>query len=97
MRLSDFDYPLPESLVAQEPVEPRDASRLLALDRATGAIGHRRFTDLPGLLRPGDLLIVNDTRVLPARTFARMEGRGAGGPAAGGRPGVLVRLPDRGQ
>src|SRR5439155_22306532 len=67
MRTEEFDYPLPESQIAQPPVEPRDASRLLVLDRRTGAIAHHAFGDLPALLAPGDLLVLNDTRVLPAR------------------------------
>ena len=70
MRLSDFSYPLPPGRIAQHPLPERDASRLLLLDRATGAIGHRSFRELPPLLRPGDLLVLNDTRVLPARLEA---------------------------
>lgn len=70
MKVSDFDYDLPEALIAQQPVEPRDAGRLLVLDGATGAINHRRFRDLPDYLRPGDILVANDTRVIPARLFA---------------------------
>lgn len=65
--LSDYDYALPEAAIAQAPIEPRDASRLLVLDRRTGAIAHRRFRDLPAYFRPGDALVINDTRVLPAR------------------------------
>jgi S-adenosylmethionine:tRNA ribosyltransferase-isomerase len=71
MKVSDFDYELPEALIAQRPIEPRDASRLLILDRATGAITHRHFRDLTDYLRSGDILVANDTRVLPARLFAR--------------------------
>ncbi len=67
MRPSDFDYDLPEALVAQQPVSPRDASRLLLLPRWAGPPEHRRFRELPGLLAPGDLLVFNDTRVIPAR------------------------------
>ena len=67
MRLQDFDYPLDESLIAQQPIEPRDHARLLVVTRPTGALSHYRFDELPGLLRPGDLLILNDTRVFPAR------------------------------
>lgn len=67
MRLSDFRYTLPPGLIAQRPLPERDASRLLLLDRGTGAEAHRSFRDLPSLLRPGDLLVLNDTRVLPAR------------------------------
>ncbi|MBI4771125.1 MAG: S-adenosylmethionine:tRNA ribosyltransferase-isomerase, partial [Chloroflexi bacterium] len=71
MRISDFDYPLPPEFIAQTPVEPRDASRLLVLGRAGDRLEHRRFRDLPDYLRPGDLLILNQTRVLPARLYAR--------------------------
>jgi S-adenosylmethionine:tRNA ribosyltransferase-isomerase len=67
LRLSDFDYDLPADRIAQEPLPQRDACRLLVLDRATGAFRHRHFADLPVLLREGDLLVLNDTRVLPAR------------------------------
>lgn len=71
MRISDFDYDLPEELIAQHPVIPRDASRLLVLHRDTGEIEHRRFPDLPDYLRAGDLLVLNDTRVIPARLLGR--------------------------
>jgi len=71
LRVADFDYDLPPEAIAQEPVHPRDASRLLRLDRATGAVAHHGFRELPGLLRPDDLLVLNDTRVLPARFTAR--------------------------
>ena len=70
-RVTDYDYELPEALIAQQPVEPRDASRLLHLDRASGSVAHRQFRDLGDFLRPGDILVANDTRVLPARLFAR--------------------------
>lgn len=71
MKVSDFDYDLPETLIAQTPVEPRDASRLLVLDAATGVLAHRHFRDLLDYLNPGDILVANDTRVIPARLFAR--------------------------
>jgi S-adenosylmethionine:tRNA ribosyltransferase-isomerase len=74
VRTADFDYPLPADRIAQRPL-PRGASRLLVLDEA-GAARHRRVRDLPGLLRSGDLLVVNDTRVIPARLFARRAGGG---------------------
>ncbi len=67
MRTADFDYELPEDRIAQRPVEPRDASRLMLLDRAAGEINHHIFRDLPQFLRPPDLLVVNDSRVMPAR------------------------------
>jgi S-adenosylmethionine:tRNA ribosyltransferase-isomerase len=73
MLLSHFDYALPPDLVAQEPAAERDASRLLVLDRASGRIEHGIFADLPRHLRPGDVLIVNDTRVIPARLFGVYE------------------------
>jgi S-adenosylmethionine:tRNA ribosyltransferase-isomerase len=65
--LSDYDYSLPPGAIAQAPLAERDASRLLVLDRKTGGLAHRQFRDLPDLLRPGDLLVLNDTRVLHAR------------------------------
>jgi S-adenosylmethionine:tRNA ribosyltransferase-isomerase len=73
----DFDYELPPDRIAQTPAATRDAARLLVLDRATGALADRVFRDLPDLLAPGDLLVVNDSRVIPARVFARetMSGR----------------------
>jgi S-adenosylmethionine:tRNA ribosyltransferase-isomerase len=75
MRLSDFDYALPEELVAQEPVSPRDASRLLVL-RPEGPVEHRTFAELDALLAPGDLLVFNDTKVIPARLVGRKESGG---------------------
>lgn len=70
MKTADFTYDLPPELIAQTPIEPRDASRLLVLDRSTGTIGHRHFYELPDLLQAGDVLVVNDSRVIPARIFA---------------------------
>lgn len=67
IRTEDFDYDLPSGAIAQAPVEPRDSCRLLVLDRVTGEIDHLRFTDLPDLLHPDDLVVVNETRVIPAR------------------------------
>jgi S-adenosylmethionine:tRNA ribosyltransferase-isomerase len=67
----DFDYSLPPELIAQKPSIARDASRLLCVSRQTGALRHHRFGDLPGLLRPGDVVVVNDSRVIPARVLAR--------------------------
>ncbi|MBP2652879.1 MAG: S-adenosylmethionine:tRNA ribosyltransferase-isomerase [Firmicutes bacterium] len=67
MQLGDFDYHLPEELIAQYPVPERDHSRLLVLNRADGAISHRRFFDLPDYLLPGDTLVFNNTKVIPAR------------------------------
>lgn len=74
--LADYDYDLPSSSIAVQPVEPRDASRLLVLDRETGSIEHRVFRDLPNLLEPGDCLVVNETRVLRARMLAQLERTG---------------------
>ena len=71
MRTSDFDYHLPKQMIAQAPVEPRDSSRLLVLHRATGEIEHRIFRDLGEYLGRGDLLVLNQTRVIPARIYAR--------------------------
>jgi S-adenosylmethionine:tRNA ribosyltransferase-isomerase len=70
VRLEELDYPFFAELIAQRPAEPRDLSRLLVLDAACGGVRHRRFRDLPSLLRKGDLLVVNDSRVLPARIHA---------------------------
>ena len=83
MKTSDFDYTLPPERIAQQPIEPRDRARLMVFDRATGAITHRRFHDLPSLLAPGDLLVANDSRVLPARLFGQRDG-------SGGRVEVLL-------
>src|SRR3984893_11581508 len=71
MNISDFDYDLPQELIAQTPIEPRDASRLLVLNRATGAIEHQHFRNIGTYLRPGDLLIANQSRVIPARLLGR--------------------------
>ena len=76
MKTSDFGYDLPPELIAQEPLPERDSSRLMVLDRATGRVSHRVFRDLPSLLQPGDLVVLNDTRVVPARLFGRREETG---------------------
>jgi S-adenosylmethionine:tRNA ribosyltransferase-isomerase len=74
---ADFlDYDLPPDRIAQTPAEPRDSARLLTLDRAAGAPGHRTFGDLPDLLEPGDLLVLNDSRVLHARVLGRRQSTG---------------------
>jgi S-adenosylmethionine:tRNA ribosyltransferase-isomerase len=73
-RTSDFDYTLPSEQIAQHPLPDRDASRLLVLDRATGAIRHLHFRDLPELIPPGDLLVINTSRVIPARLRGKREG-----------------------
>ena len=78
MKTSDFYYDLPQELIAQTPLERRDGSRLLTLDKVTGAWEHRHFYDLPEYLHPGDCLILNDSRVLPARLLGqRLPGGGA--------------------
>lgn len=71
MRTGDFDYELPEALIAQTPMEPRDHSCLMSLRRADGSIGHHRFYELPRMLRPGDVMVFNDSRVMPARLRGR--------------------------
>ena len=76
MLISHFDYHLPSDMIAQTPMEPRDHSRLLTLDRMSGQVGHRHFFDLPDLLREGDLLVFNDSRVFPARLNGRRNPSG---------------------
>ena len=77
MKKSDFYFDLPQNLIAQTPLERRDGSRLLCLDKVTGAMEHRHFYDLPEYLRPGDCLVMNDSRVLPARLMGhRVPGGG---------------------
>jgi len=82
MKLSDFYYPLPAELIAQQPLAQRSASRLLCVDRRSGRLSDRNFSDLPALLNPGDLLVFNNTRVIPARLYAHK--------ASGGRVEILV-------
>lgn len=77
MKVSQFDYHLPEHLIAQHPVEPRDASRLLVLCRRSGHLEDQRFTDIVNYFNPGDVMVVNDTRVIPARLFGVREHTGA--------------------
>jgi len=76
MKTSDFHYDLPPELIAQEPLRERTASRMMVIHRATGRWEHRHVTDLPDYLRAGDLLVVNNTRVIPARLFGRMTDTG---------------------
>ncbi|MCA0353045.1 MAG: tRNA preQ1(34) S-adenosylmethionine ribosyltransferase-isomerase QueA [Chloroflexi bacterium] len=80
--IADFDYHLPPERIAQTPVEPRDHSRLLVLDRATGQLEHRHFYEIGRYLRPGDLLVANDSRVLPARLYGQK--------ASGGKTELLL-------
>ena len=79
---ADFEYQLPPELIAQTPLQHRDRCRLLLLDRASGSTEHAHFSDLPELLHPGDLLVLNDSRVLPARLDGRKP--------SGGRVEVLL-------
>lgn len=83
--MADYDYELPPELIAQTPIEPRDAARLMVVDRASGAISHHVFRDITDLVSPGDLLIVNDTRVMPARLHGRR--------VSGGRVEFLLLRP----
>lgn len=76
MLTDDFDYDLPTGLIAQEPAEPRDSCRLLVMERSSGQLDHRTFSDLPEYLRAGDVLVVNDTRVLPARLLGLKDDTG---------------------
>ncbi|MBI4284312.1 MAG: tRNA preQ1(34) S-adenosylmethionine ribosyltransferase-isomerase QueA [Chloroflexi bacterium] len=76
MKTDDFDYTLPPDLIAQAPLEPRDRSRLLVLDRATGSIRHHRFYEIAEFLQAGDVLVLNDSRVIPARLFGHRSGGG---------------------
>ncbi len=76
MQTSDFDYHLPPELIAQTPIEPRDSSRLLVLHRDTGRVEHRGFGQLLEYLRPGDVMVFNQSRVIPARLYGRREDTG---------------------
>jgi S-adenosylmethionine:tRNA ribosyltransferase-isomerase len=82
MRVADFSFELPDSLIARHPLAERHGSRLLVLDGPSGALDHRQFIDLPGYLRPGDLMVFNNTRVSPARVFGQK--------ASGGKLEILV-------
>ena len=77
MKRSDFAYDLPQELIAQTPLEPRNSSRLLKVDRQTGEITHDHFYNLCDYLKKGDLLVLNDSRVLPARIYGEREGTGS--------------------
>jgi S-adenosylmethionine:tRNA ribosyltransferase-isomerase len=85
MRTDDFEYFLPSPLIAQYPLQKRDGCRLMVLDRRTGGVEHRMFPDLVRLIEPGDLLVLNDTKVLPSRLFCRK--------ASGGRVELLMAAP----
>ena len=75
MKKSDFYFDLPERLIAQHPMEQRDQSRMLVMDRTTGGLSHRHFYDLLDYLKPGDCLVMNNSRVIPARLMGLAEGR----------------------
>lgn len=77
MKRQDFYYELPEELIAQDPLEDRESSRLLVLDKRSGAISHRIFREITDYLNPGDCLVINDTKVIPARLIGEKEGTGA--------------------
>lgn len=77
MDVKDFDYELPEELIAQDPLEDRSSSRLMVLDKITGEVEHRIFRDILDYLRPGDCLVINNTKVIPARLFGVKEGTDA--------------------
>ena len=77
MKTHDFYYDLPEELIAQTPLQQRDASRLMVLDRQTGAVSHQHFYDIIRHLNPGDCLVMNDSRVLPARLLGHRPSGGA--------------------
>ncbi len=77
MKTDDFDYELPDELIAQTPLSKRDTSRLMVLDRKTGEITHKHFTDIIDYLNPGDTLVLNDTKVIPARLYGIKEETGA--------------------
>ncbi|MBR7098602.1 MAG: S-adenosylmethionine:tRNA ribosyltransferase-isomerase, partial [Clostridia bacterium] len=75
LRTSDFFYELPDELIAQHPIEPRDASRLMVLNREKGTISHCHFADIVAFLNPNDVLVINDSKVIPARLYGHAEGR----------------------
>ncbi len=77
MKRSDFYYELPQELIAQTPLEPRDSSRLLAMDKKNGEINHRTFRDVLDYFKPGDCLILNNTKVLPARMYGKRTDTGS--------------------
>ena len=78
MNVKDFDYDLPQELIAQDPLEDRSSSRLMVLDKVTGQVQHKVFTDILDYLNPGDCLVINNTRVIPARLYGVKEETGAG-------------------
>ena len=105
LRVRDFDYDLPKELIAQHPLERRDESRMMVVERKKGRITHARFTEFPGCLRPGDVLVLNDTKVIPAKAWGRagdkeaeflfVKERAAGRWEVLCRPAKRVRTGDR--
>ena len=95
MKVSDFKFNLPPELIAQHPLAERDGARMLTLDRASGAVENKNFRDLPSLLREGDLLVMNNSSVIPARLFARRSGlrTQSNSPAPSGQIEVLLTQP----
>ncbi|MFC1478105.1 S-adenosylmethionine:tRNA ribosyltransferase-isomerase, partial [Candidatus Margulisiibacteriota bacterium] len=77
LKTADYNYELPQELIAQEPAEPRDTSRMMALDRKSAGISHHNIQDIIDHLRKDDLLVFNNTRVIPARLFGKKKGTGA--------------------
>jgi S-adenosylmethionine:tRNA ribosyltransferase-isomerase len=75
MKLSEFDYELPKNLIATHPAEPRDTARLLVMDKISGELWDSSFYDLPEFLKPGDVLVLNESKVIPARLFGEANGR----------------------
>ena len=92
VRVADFDFHLPPDLIAQHPPAERDGGRMLAMDKVSGVYQHLAFRDLPSLIRPGDLLVLNDSRVIPARLFGRRAGlrTQANSPSPSGTVEVLL-------
>ena len=76
MNTSEFDYYLPQELIAQTPIEPRDASRLLVLDKSSGVLEHREFTYLPNYIKSGDVIVFNQSKVIPARLYGIRQDTG---------------------
>ena len=75
LKTSDFYYDLPERLIAQHPMEKRDSSRLMVIDRESGEVSHKHFYDIIDYLEAGDVLVINDSKVIPARLYGHAEGR----------------------
>ena len=91
MKRQDFYFDLPEELIAQDPLEDRSSSRLLVLDKKTGATSHHIFREIKDYLKPGDCLVINDTKVIPARLIGEKEGTGGKGEGLLIRKGEVVK------